>query len=112
MLKEKYSLSKEDILISFVGRVSSEKRVFELVQTYDEYIFPKNTQMKLMVIGDGKQFKKIQKYIAKSTYKDNYILTGYIDWEDIGSYYQLSDIYTTISISETHPMTVTEAVFL
>lgn len=74
-LRENYHLSKENILVSFVGRVSSEKRVFELVQTYDEYIFPKNTNIKLMIIGDGKQFKKIQKYIAKSIYKDNYILT-------------------------------------
>jgi len=92
--------------------VSSEKRVFELVKTYDTYIFPKNKHIKLIIVGDGKQFKKIQKYIAKSTYKNNYILTGYIEWEHINMYYKLSDIYTTISISETHPMTVTEAVFL
>ena len=111
-LKEKHHISKKDIVVSFVGRVSSEKRVFELVKTYNTLIFPKNTDIKLMITGDGKQFKKIQKYIAKSKYKDNYILTWYVNWEDIGSYYKLSDIYTTISISETHPMTVTEAVFL
>lgn len=112
VLRNKYNISTGDILVSFIGRVSSEKRVFKLVQAYDTHIFPKNPNIKLMVIGDGKQFKKIQRYIAKSNHKDNYILTGYVNWEDIGTYYKLSDIYTTISISETHPMTVTEAVFL
>ena len=112
ILKDKYNITHDDIIVSFVGRVSSEKRVFELVKTYDTYIFPKNKHIKLIIIGDGKQFKKIQKYIAKSIYKNNYILTGYIEWEHINMYYKLSDIYTTISISETHPMTVTEAVFL
>lgn len=111
-LKKQYQIEKDNIIVSFIGRVSSEKRVFELVQSYDTLIFPKNNHIKLMVIGDGKQFKKVQRYVANSKYKDNYILTGYVEWKDIGSYYKLSDIYTTISISETHPMTVTEAVFL
>ena len=74
-LKEKYDISPNNILVSFIGRVSSEKRVFELVKAYDTYVFPRNSNIKLMVIGDGKQFKKIQKYIEKSKYKDNYILT-------------------------------------
>lgn len=111
-LKKKYNLWEKDTLISFVWRVSSEKRVFELVKAYDKLIFPKDVDIKLMIIGDGKQFKKVKKYIDSSTYKENYILTWYVDWEHINTYYKLSDIYTTISISETHPMTVTEAVFL
>lgn len=111
-LQAQHNISSQQILVSFVGRVSSEKRVFELVKTYDTSIFPKNINIKLMIVWDGKQFKKIQKYISTSPYKDNYILTWYINWEEIGAYYKLSDIYTTISVSETHPMTVTEAVFL
>ncbi len=112
VLRKKYGISPNDILVSFIGRVSSEKRVFKLVQAYDTLIFPENPNIKLMVIGDGKQFKKIQKYIEKSKYKQNYVLTWYVEWSSINTYYKLSDIYTTISISETHPMTVTEAVFL
>jgi len=65
-----------------VWRVSSEKRVFELVKAYDKLIFPKDVDIKLMIIGDGKQFKKVKKYIDSSTYKENYILTWYVDWEE------------------------------
>jgi len=111
-LKKTYKISEKDTLVSFVWRVSSEKRVFELVKAYDTHIFPKDKDIKLLIIGDGKQFKKVKKYIDASRYRQNYILTWYIDWEHINTYYKLSDIYTTISISETHPMTVTEAVFL
>ena len=78
-LKTQYNISRQDTIITFVGRVSSEKRVFQVVKIYDTLIFPKNPDIKLMVIGDGKDFKKIQKYVSKSQYQNNYKLES-IRW--------------------------------
>lgn len=110
-IKSTYHIWKQDVVVTFIWRVSSEKRVFEMVESYDTHIFPKNTHIKLMIVWDGKDFKKIQKYVEKSAYKENYILTWYVPWNTINQYYSISDIYTTMSVSETHPMTVTEAVY-
>ena len=41
------------------------------MQAYDRYVFAENPNIKVMVIGDGKQFKKIEKYIEKSKQEED-----------------------------------------
>lgn len=107
-LKNKLNLKKEDIIILFVGRVSSEKSIDFLINNH-AYLVKKNKNTKLLIVGDGPDLEKYKKLAHKNKIENNVIFTGKVPWEEVPLYYNLADIFTTASHTETQGLTVIEA---
>ena len=106
--RKKINLSKDDFVITFVGRIAEEKNIPFLLQNM-KTIIKDNPKVKLLIIGDGPDLESYKKYSEENQITKNVIFTGKIPWEDIPKYYLLSDVFATASTSETQGLTVIEA---
>ena len=101
-LLEKYSLSADDRIITFTGRLVSNKGVKELMLAFEK-VASKYENVKLLIIG-GQSFSNNKKdsysleleAIAKRL-GSKVVFTGYVDYKVIADYLKLSTIVTVPS---------------
>lgn len=106
--RKKIKLSKEDFIITFVGRIAEEKNIIFLLENMKK-IIKKNQKIKLLIVGDGPDLESYKKYSKENKLNDNVIFVGKVPWDDIPKYYLISDVFVTASKSETQGLTVIEA---
>lgn len=107
-LKKHLNISKNDIVIIFVGRLAEEKNVEFLLNAHKKLV-PKYKNAKLLIVGDGPDKEKFENISKKLKINNNVIFTGKVAWSEVPYYYHVSDIFTTASKSETQGLTVIEA---
>lgn len=107
--RHKWGIKDDEVLTLFVGRVGEEKHIFELIKSCSAAI-KKNTKIKLMIVGDGPALADCKKEAEENGVKDNIIFTGFMDWSLLHTVYSSADTFITASLSEMHPMTVSEAI--
>lgn len=108
LLRKQVGISPKDFVIMFVGRLGKEKSVDFLIKNHRDLV-KTNKNAKLLIIGDGPYADAFKKLVVKYDLSANVIFTGKVPWEDISKYYQLTDIFTTASRTETQGLTVIEA---
>lgn len=107
-LKNKYNIKKEDTVLSYIGRLSKEKNVSELIQ----YLLPvlkNNSNIKLLIVGEGPEIETLMNSAKMNDIENSIIFTGPVPWDDIQNYYRVSDIFISASKSETQGLTYLEA---
>ncbi len=107
-LRQKLNLSKDDFVILFVGRLGEEKNVSLLIEGHYG-IIKQYKNAKLVIIGDGPDRNKFESLSKKLGLTNSVIFTGKVPWEEVPKYYQLANIFTTASHTETQGLTVIEA---
>ena len=107
-LKKKYGFKRDDIVILFVGRIAEEKNIAFLINNHVE-IIKKENRAKLLIVGDGPDLEKYKELVKEKKLEDNVIFTGKVPWDEVPLYYNLADIFTTASHTETQGLTVIEA---
>lgn len=107
-IKDKLDIKKDDIVILFVGRIASEKSVDFLIDNHKELV-KKNRNCKLLIVGDGPDLENYKNLAKKNKIENNVIFTGKVPWDEVPNYYNLADIFTTASHTETQGLTVIEA---
>lgn len=102
MLRTKYNISNDQLLVMFSGRITKEKGVLELIKAFK---LIKNENIKLIIIGSSWYGKKTttNKYIKTlqaegQSIKHKIIFTGYIDYDEMPLYYNMADIVVIPSI--------------
>lgn len=107
LLKKKYNISNNEIVIGFVGRLSKDKGVQELYEAW-EILKQKYDSIKLILIGPIDERDKIENFLVEKFKFDNtVILTGLI--ENTAPLYRLMDIFILPSFREGFPTVVLEA---
>ena len=99
-------ISKDQFVMIFVGRISIEKNIHEIVR------FLKNNPQKnvlLLLVGDGPEKNNIENFVQKHNMTTSVQFTGMIDPADIPKYYAIADIFVSASNSETQGLTYLEA---
>lgn len=105
-LYKELDITKDDIVVSFVGRLVKEKGIIELLEAFSNI----NESIKLLVIGDvfeGERDLDTVKKIEKYKYNSNIIFTGLRD--DINNLLYISDIFCLPSYREGMPRSIIEA---
>lgn len=97
-----------DKIMIFVGRIGPEKRVIELVKKVIPYCHA-DSRLKLIVVGDGGDLRTLKDLAQKENLTKQLIFTGFIPWVQVSDYYQISDLFISLSVSEIMPMTMIEA---
>ena len=106
--RKKIGIDKDDFVILFVGRIGTEKNL-DLLLSSMKSLIGVSKKIKLLVIGDGPDLDYYKDYVVKNNIDKNVIFTGKVPWEEITSYYIISDIFATASQTETQGLTVIEA---
>ncbi len=110
--REELGILKEDKVIAFVGRLGKEKNLNLILEAYD-IIKASNPDARLLVIGgagsqtveaDIDEKNKIEQYTEKGA-----IFTGHIPHDELGSLYELSDVFAFPSLTDTQGLVINEA---
>lgn len=107
-IREKYKINKNDFIILYVGRLGEEKNVDFLLDN-QEYFVKNNKSVKLLIVGDGPDYKKYVNKVKKLNLEENIIFTGKVPYNNIQYYYNLGNIFVTASTTETQGLTLIEA---
>ncbi|URA10743.1 glycosyltransferase [Thermospira aquatica] len=107
-LRKRYSLSPEDKILIFVGRIGPEKRVIELYHAM-EPVMKKHKNVKMVFVGDGPAHEELQKRANDLGLAGQTVFTGFVDWKEVYRLYSIANLFVTASLSEVHPMTLIEA---
>lgn len=107
-MRRNWNIPEDNTVLLFVGRIGEEKRVLELLDIAINLVkrFEKVT---MLFVGVGPMLEQMKKKTGQIYLDHRIIFTGYLNWNDLHTYYAMSDIFTTVSLSEMHSMTVLEA---
>ena len=104
--KEKLGIKETDFVLLFLGRMSVEKSVEELILNFEK-VTEKN--IKLLLVGGGPDLAYFQKVVKKRYLEDRVIFKGMVDRKNVGFYYQLGDLFVNFSMTETQGLTYCES---
>ena len=109
-LKKRLRLKKNVIL--FVGRLSKEKSVDLLLESFSRVI-KVEADTSLLIVGDGPQSTSLKKLSKRLGISSHVVFTGEIDQEKLltKGYYQLANLFATASMTEVQPVSLIEAMY-
>lgn len=107
-LKEKLNIKENDFVILFVGRIATEKSIDFLIKNQVNLV-KKNKNCKLIIVGSGPDLEELEKLSKKLKMENNILFTGKVPWNEVCLYYNLANVFTTASHTETQGLTVIEA---
>lgn len=104
---EKTSKLEKNNIIA-VGRLEPEKGFEDLIDVVSKAI-KKNKNLKLTIIGDGSQRKKIETKIKELKLEKNITITGYLTQEELKKYYEKASLLINTSYEESFGLVLIEA---
>lgn len=105
-LKKRFGISGFSII--YMGRLSYEKSIDQILSAF-KIIKDVRPNIKLLVVGDGPERKKLENQSKKLNIVDAVTFTGMLRGDDLREAMQASDIFMTASKSENMPISVLEA---
>ncbi len=107
-LKKKYNFNKDDFIIGCVGRIAKEKSLDKLLK-YFKKLSEVSRKYKLIIVGEGPELRELKDLSSSLGLDDKVIFTGLVNYEKIPIYYNLFDVMTSFSKTETQGLTIIEA---
>jgi 1,2-diacylglycerol 3-alpha-glucosyltransferase len=107
-LKQKLGFNKDDFIALFLGRMSREKSIEDLIKHFHK-ISKKHNDIKLLFVGGGPDIPLFKKEIENFNLSDKVVFTGMVSPEDTPKYYQIADLFINFSVTETQGLTYYEA---
>ncbi len=105
-LLEQLKISKDTLILGFVGRFTNQKNIPFLIQI-SQALKEKLFNFKMVMIGDGDLKEAIEKEISKKELEDKIVILE--SRPDVNKYYSLFDIFLLPSFFEGLPVTGVEA---
>ena len=106
--KIKKDMEYRDNLIGYVGRLSAEKGILNLIKSFPPML-ETNPKLKLCIIGDGPERGSIEKFIENKRITNHVELMGWVDHEDIPNYLNKFKLLVIPSFTEGLPNIMLEA---
>jgi 1,2-diacylglycerol 3-alpha-glucosyltransferase len=98
----------EELLLVFVGRLTKEKNVRFLVQSFAQ-VAAECPNARLVLVGGGNQQFNLLRLARQAGIAERIHITGALPYADIPDLLAAGDVFVTASVSEVHPLTVIEA---
>lgn len=107
-VKERFGIKPGEKVILYLGRVSPEKNIEELMKALPAYK-KKRENIRFVIVGAGPDIENLQQLCESLSLQDTVIFAGEQPWDQIALYYQLGDVFVSASQSETQGLTYFEA---
>lgn len=95
-IRKKYKIEKDKHLLGYVARFDEGKNQQLLIQIIKKL----NNDYQLMLVGNGKKFNNIQKYLKNNNLDKKVILTGQINSFEVKKYLSAMDMFLFPSKNE------------
>ncbi|MCY6484070.1 glycosyltransferase family 4 protein [Clostridium aestuarii] len=107
-MKKSLGIEKEQPVVLYIGRVAKEKSIDIIINSMFKLV-KRIPDVKLLIVGDGPEKNNLD-ILAKSIGIDNSVIfTGEKNWNEIGKYYKMGDVFVSASKTETQGITFIEA---
>lgn len=110
ILREKYGYKENEKIVLFVGRMEEEKQPRKMIEIFVN-LYRKNNQYRLLMVGDGKLNKVIQKSIIHNGLGNVVKRIKKIPNKDIWELYRISEVFINLNRHEIYGMAIMEAMF-
>lgn len=107
-LKTSLGIPVEDKVVLYLGRVSQEKNIDEIMNYMDHYM-EQQSGVTFVVVGDGPYRSNLEKNARNLKHRKKMLFAGAKPWDEITHYYQMADVFVSASTSETQGLTYIEA---
>lgn len=107
-LKKKLNIDPEWPIVLCLGRLAKEKSLDMAVRQMPS-ILKRNPDVRLLVVGTGPEKENLEALAESLHIEDHVIFLGAAPYREIGSYYQLGDVFLCCSVTETQGLTYYEA---
>ncbi|WP_238483779.1 glycosyltransferase family 4 protein [Anaerosporobacter faecicola] len=107
-LRLEYGIKENEKSIVYLGRISQEKNIEELLRAMPAYM-EKHADVKFVIVGGGPDQGRLKQIAKELCLEGRVIFAGEKPWDTIGRYYQLGDVFMSASQSETQGLTYIEA---
>ena len=106
-IKEQYGI-KDQFVITFLGRIAKEKSIEVLIDAMKE-IVKINDNVLCLIVGGGPQLDELKELVKDDHISKYIVFTGPKPGYEVPSYYHLSNVFVSASVSETQGLTYIEA---
>lgn len=107
-LKAMLGIPIDNQVVLYLGRVSEEKNIDEIMQYLNHYM-DLHDNITFLVVGDGPQKTLLERQAKTLKHRKQMVFAGARSWDEITHYYQIADVFVSGSTSETQGLTYIEA---
>ena len=108
-IQVKYGLKGKKVVLS-LGRLAKEKSIDVVIEGFHHYLHSSNNlDTVLLIVGDGPERPILAEQVAKLGIDQHVVFAGAAPITEVPLYYQLADVFTSASITETQGLTFMEA---
>ncbi len=108
VLRKQHNIPGDKMIAVFVGRLGKEKGLDVLMQYWAETITA-DDGIHLMIVGGGPDADELKAMAADLNIDSMITFTGPVIHDEIASYYAISDVFITASLSEVYSISMLEA---
>ncbi len=105
-LRKRYNLPEEGIISCYLGRLSVEKNVDNIISAMDDAM-DQNPNLYGLMVGGGPNEELFINHPRKNN--DRFIFTGFVPEKELQSHYAVCDMFVTPTLNESSCFTVFEA---
>ena len=105
MLRRSWGACEQTTVMLYVGRISQEKEIQVLIDSYLNIREDSDQKLKMVIVGDGPDLKRLQHYCKDS----DVIFTGILRDQALAEVFASADVFTFASQVETFGNVVLEA---
>ena len=108
MPRHAFGFAEGHVILVYTGRLSREKNLTLLLRAFKGVVeaFP---QARLLLVGDGPERDNLEDRVKYMGLREQVRFTGMVPYEDIPRYLKAADAFVTASVTEVHPLSVSEA---
>ena len=106
LMRHELHYDEKDFVVLFSGRLDPVKN-FELLLDIFEYCHKADRAVKLLIVGDGPERKKIEQICKKKNIHAGIVMVG--QRSDVLPYLRTADVFLLTSLTEQMPLTILEA---
>jgi 1,2-diacylglycerol 3-alpha-glucosyltransferase len=112
-IRESFGILPEEKVILYLGRISQEKNLEEILVNLPPFL-KRHPDAKFLMIGGGPDRERLEQLVGSMTElsedaRRRIIFGGEQPWDVIGKFYRLGDVFVSASNSETQGLTYIEA---
>lgn len=106
--REKYGIAPDDELITFVGRLGSEKNLAMLIPVIEQ-VHAVHPRTRLLFVGDFEYRETLEALAGESLAPDRVTFTGALPRTELGKIYDTSSVFAFPSLTDTQAWVLHEA---
>lgn len=106
--RAQYGIAADDELVTFVGRLGSEKNLAMLIPVIEQ-VCAVHPQARLLFVGDFEYRETLEQLAAASLKSDRITFTGALPREELGRVYDTTSVFAFPSLTDTQAWVLHEA---